>query len=90
MVPVRQYRALQSRFLHCMPHGKPACDLLIVQGLTLAHKGLAPSSFINYLPIIKDAHAGHTQGISGIKTSPYTRRLAVIKPLQKAESKKEI
>ena len=42
-VRVPQYRALQSRFLHCMPHGKPACDLLMVQGLTPAHKGLSPS-----------------------------------------------
>jgi hypothetical protein len=27
-VPVRQYRSLQSCFLHCLPRGKPACNLL--------------------------------------------------------------
>ena len=27
-VPVRRYRILQSRFLQCIPHGKPPCDLL--------------------------------------------------------------
>ena len=39
-VPVRQYRILQSRFLQRMGHPKPPCDLLILQGLTLAYKGL--------------------------------------------------
>ncbi len=28
-VSVRQYRILQSRFLHCLSHPKPACDLLM-------------------------------------------------------------
>lgn len=27
-VSVRQYRTLQSRFLHCLDYSKPACDLL--------------------------------------------------------------
>ena len=30
-VSVRQYRILQSRFLQCMPHDKPPCDLLILR-----------------------------------------------------------
>jgi hypothetical protein len=45
-----------------MPHGKPACDLLMVQAVTPAHKGLAPSRLIPIF-IRKDAHAGHTQCI---------------------------
>ncbi|TXK47440.1 hypothetical protein FVR03_09595 [Pontibacter qinzhouensis] len=28
-VSVRQFRLLQSRFLHCTPHDEPACGLLI-------------------------------------------------------------
>ncbi|OFY43372.1 MAG: hypothetical protein A2X18_00005 [Bacteroidetes bacterium GWF2_40_14] len=46
-LPVRQYRILQSRCLQCIPHGKPPCDLLMLQGATLAHKGLAPSGKIH-------------------------------------------
>ena len=42
-VPVRQYRILQSGFLHCPPHGEPACHLLMVRSVTSAHKGLPPS-----------------------------------------------
>jgi len=33
----------------------------MVQGVTPAHKGLAPSRLIPYLRYSKDAHAGHTQ-----------------------------
>jgi hypothetical protein len=29
VVPVRQYRSLQSCFLHCSDHSKPACSLLV-------------------------------------------------------------
>jgi len=47
-VPVRQYRILQSRFLQCMGHPKPPCDLLILQGATPVYKGLAPSG--KYIP----------------------------------------
>tara|TARA_Y100001968_G_scaffold190516_1_gene174551 strand:+ start:119 stop:286 length:168 start_codon:yes stop_codon:yes gene_type:complete len=32
----------------------------MVQGVTPAHKGLAPSRLISYLRYDKDAHAGHT------------------------------
>ncbi len=39
-------------------------SLLMVQGVTPAHKGLAPSRLINYISVVeKDAHAGHTQCI---------------------------
>jgi hypothetical protein len=30
-VSVRQYRILQSRFLQCIPRGKPPCDLLMLR-----------------------------------------------------------
>jgi len=46
-LPVRQYRTLQSRCLQCMPRDKPPCDLLMLQGVTLAHKGLTPSGKIH-------------------------------------------
>jgi len=47
-VPVRQFRRLPFGLLQCLPRGKPPCHLLILQGVTLAHKGLTPSglSFI--------------------------------------------
>jgi len=35
----------------------------MVQGVTPAHKGLAPSRLIPYLRYGKDAHAGHTHCI---------------------------
>jgi hypothetical protein len=37
-VPVRWNRVLQSRFLHSMPHGKRACDLLCF-GLRIRAQG---------------------------------------------------
>src|SRR5690606_24228957 len=48
-VPVRWNRGLQSRFLQCMPHGKPPCDLLTLRGVTPARKGLAPSGILWYI-----------------------------------------
>jgi len=42
-VSVRQYQILQSRFLQCIPHDIPPCDLLILQDVTPAYKGLSPS-----------------------------------------------
>ena len=42
-VPVRQFRLLPFGLLQCMGHPKPPCHLLMLQGVTLAHKGLAPS-----------------------------------------------
>ena len=42
-VPVRQYRSLQSRFLHCCRHQQPACDLLMLSRYIGTHKGFAPS-----------------------------------------------
>ena len=38
----------------------------MVQGVTPAHKGLAPSRLIPYLRYDKDAHAGHTHCIKAI------------------------
>ena len=40
---VRQYRILPFGFLQCLGRPKPPCHLLMLQGVTLAHKGLAPS-----------------------------------------------
>ena len=47
---VRQYRSLQSRFLHCMGHPKPLhfysskkCDLQTVRGVTPVRKRLSLS-----------------------------------------------
>ena len=45
-VPVRWNRDLQSRFLQCMSHNKPPCDLLMLRDTTPAHKGLSPSGII--------------------------------------------
>ena len=42
-VPVRQCRILQSRFLQCILHSKPPCDLLMLREVTPAHKGFTPS-----------------------------------------------
>jgi len=40
----------------------------MVQGVTPAHKGLAPSRLISYLRYDKDAHAGHTHCVKIIAT----------------------
>ena len=47
-VPVRQFRLLPVGLLQCMGHPKPPCHLLMLPGVTPAHKGLTPSglSFI--------------------------------------------
>ena len=50
-VSVRQYRILQSRFLQCLPRGKPPCDLLMLRILP-AHKGLSPSGKIHLLHLL--------------------------------------
>ena len=42
-ISVRQYRILPCRFLQCIPHGKPPCDVLTVRDVTPACKGFAPS-----------------------------------------------
>jgi len=43
VIPVRQYRLLPVGFLHCLPHGQPACHLLMRRDVTLVNKGLTPS-----------------------------------------------
>ena len=53
-VPVRQYRILQSRFLQCILHSKPPCDLLMLPVVTPAHKGFAPSGKITPTSIATD------------------------------------
>ncbi len=76
MVRVPQYRNLQSRFLLSQSHNWQPCDLLMVQGVTPAHKGLAPSRKIRTLARM-NAHAGHTQRIKLIaSTSLFTKILA--------------
>ncbi len=58
----------------------------MVQGVTPAHKGLAPSRLINYFSVVeKDAHAGHTQWLY---TIPFGV-LRIAKPLEKIENKSE-
>ena len=54
-VSVRQYRILQSRFLQCIPRGKPPCDLLMLRAQLVplsngnpAHKGFSPSGKKNH------------------------------------------
>jgi hypothetical protein len=60
-VPVRQYRTLQFRFLQTCGYPQRPCDLLMVQGVTPAHKGLSPSRLMAYIPVSQGTHAGHTQ-----------------------------
>jgi len=55
-VSVRQYRILPFDFLHGIPHGKPACHLLILPGVTPAYKGFSPYGKITHLlfpPFVK-------------------------------------
>jgi hypothetical protein len=51
VVSVRQYRILQSRFLHCIPREKPTCGLLILLSVTSAYKGLSPSGKMHPLKV---------------------------------------
>jgi len=53
-VPVRQFRLLPFGLLQCMGHPKPPCHLLMFQGVTLAHKGLAPSGLSSKFIISKN------------------------------------
>ena len=65
-VSVRQFRRLPFGLLQCMGRPKPPCHLLMLQGVTLAHKGLSPSglsSKFNYsknliIFTIQGAHSG--------------------------------
>lgn len=60
-VPVRQDQSLQFRFLQTCGYPQRPCDLLMVQGVTPAHKGLSPSRLMTYIPVSQGPHAGHTQ-----------------------------
>lgn len=48
-VPVRQYRILQSRFLHCCRHQQPACDLLILRATNPRIRDFHPLEKIHLL-----------------------------------------
>ena len=50
-VPVRQDQTLQFRFLQTCGYPQRPCDLLMVQGVTPAHKGLSPSRLMAYIPV---------------------------------------
>ena len=51
-VSVRQYRTLQSGFLHCCRCRQPACHLLMFRVVTPAHKGLSPFGKKNKLTLL--------------------------------------
>jgi hypothetical protein len=55
----------QSGLLHCVPHGKPACNLLGLATFTPALKGLSPVGTVIVLTYIH--HSRHTQCIRGIR-----------------------
>jgi len=69
-VPVRQFRLLPVGLLQCMGHPKPPCHLLMLPGVTPAHKGLAPSglSFIQrtLLNLPFKAHTRYKCHLAGI------------------------
>jgi hypothetical protein len=48
-VPVRQYRILLSRFLHCCRHQQPACDLLILRATNPRIRDFHPLEKIHLL-----------------------------------------
>jgi len=52
-VPVRQYRILQSGFLHCCRHQQAACHLLMLPVVAPAHNGLVPYGKIHPLRLLK-------------------------------------
>ena len=62
-VPVRQFRLLPVGLLQCMGHPKPPCHLLMLPGVTPAHKGLTPSglSFIQRT-LLNLPFKAHTSG----------------------------
>jgi hypothetical protein len=70
-VPVRQFRLLPYRLLQCLGRPKPPCGLLMLPGVTPAHKGLTPSglSFIQRtllnLPFKAHTKAICNKGLSG-------------------------
>ena len=71
-----QYRLLQSRLLQCMGHPKPPCDLLMLPGVTPAHKGLTPSglSFVQRT-LLNLPFKAHTCNIAnGGKSSKFGHR----------------
>jgi len=71
-LPARKNEFFHSGGLQCMGHPKPPCDLLMLQDVTPAHKGLAPFglslNFIYSKNFYYICHSGHTHCIKGIKT----------------------
>ncbi|WP_239780442.1 hypothetical protein, partial [Tenacibaculum finnmarkense] len=62
------------------------CDLLMLQNVTPAHKGLAPSRLINYLSVVKRCPCwAHTKCMSAYfpseKYATYTWRWQLLKKL---------
>ena len=69
-VPVRQFRLLPVGLLQCMGHPKPPCHLLMLPGVTPAHKGLTPSglSFIQRT-LLNLPFKAHTKNIGHLTES---------------------
>ena len=60
--------------VHCIPHGKPACDLLMLQSVTSAHKGLAPSRLVANFTLAKGCpYWAHTLAINNWSESDKTK-----------------
>jgi len=57
-VPVRQGNLLQSGLLQCMGYSIPPCHLLMLRGVTPAHKRLTLSGFFKELYLSFRAHTG--------------------------------
>ncbi|HMB61998.1 MAG TPA: hypothetical protein VKN36_02920, partial [Eudoraea sp.] len=71
------------------PRGLHPCDLLMVRGVTPAHKGLAPSRLINYISVVKRCPCwAHTKAMTIIASKNWLRRIA--KPLATIEKIKKI
>jgi len=61
-VPVRQFRRLPFGLLQCLSRPKPPCHLLMLQGVTLAHKGLSPSGLSSKFEYSKNLFIFTIQG----------------------------
>jgi hypothetical protein len=58
-------------FLHCIPHGKPACHLLTVRGVTPARKGLLPREMRSNFCKAKIISRGEPSGNISCYTLPF-------------------
>ena len=77
-IRVPWYRLLPVDFLHCMPHDKPACLVLIgsiyFNNLPIKDFNL-PEYFVSSIQL--NAHTGHTQQLV-ISASPFVRKLQCV------------